>query len=113
MPKYFHFAYTYDLPANCQGDTARNPEQMFENWKLGFPIGSVYPPCNEHSKSKNIFVDQGKWKNNNKHQQERPLKLVLLPKTLICLLLFNQCSRIHRFDNITYCFLPKKCIFDG
>ncbi len=56
MPKYFHFAYTYDLPANCQGDTARNPEQMFENWKLGFPIGSVYPPCNEHSKSKKIFL---------------------------------------------------------
>ena len=27
-----------------KGDTTRNPEQMFENWKLGFPIGSVQPP---------------------------------------------------------------------
>jgi hypothetical protein len=29
---------------------AKNPEKLFENWKLGFPIGAV--PPTDHSKSK-------------------------------------------------------------
>ena len=40
------------------GDTTRNPEQMFENWKLGFPIGqsSVQSASyNEHSKFPHLF----------------------------------------------------------
>ena len=40
---------------NYKGDRTRNPEQMFENWKLGFPIGSRNLPkqtaINELSKS--------------------------------------------------------------
>ena len=41
------------------GDTTRNPEQMFENWKLGFPIGqsSVQSASyNEHSKFPHLLA---------------------------------------------------------
>jgi len=37
---------------------AKNPEKLFENWKLGFPIGALPPP--EHSKSK-CKIQMWKW----------------------------------------------------
>ena len=47
----FSSIYTFFYFNDNKGDTTRNPEQMFENWKLGFPIGSVQPPpaSSEHN----------------------------------------------------------------
>ena len=39
---------------NYKGDTTRNPEQMFENWKLGFPIGTPRLPPSNHTHSTSI-----------------------------------------------------------
>ena len=48
----FDFSTTH---IHFKGDsTPRNPQQMFENWKLGFPIGTPRLPPSNHTHSTSI-----------------------------------------------------------